>query len=299
MNEVKIGHALRDENGNLKNGKAGDQTGKEVLMQDWYLHSKGWVLLRPKSAAMAERMAQAMEMACKNPDIGYDQNNRHSLYDEVKNKGFNPSKTTKPVETVCSGLIRVCAAYAYGEDIVGHVLTGDLPTALVKTGKFTKYTSAKYCKSSDLLKRGDILCTPVSGHVVMVLSNGAEATGKLKVDGSWGKTTSKMTQKVLGLSSKYQTGSISNQPSNNKKYLEACDESSWKFKNAGYQNGSLTIKKIQKLVGATQDGFCSKQTVMAIQKFLNKKGFDCGTVDGYMGAKTVKAWQKYINSKIK
>ena len=42
--EVKIGHALRDENNKLKNGKAGDQTGKEVLISNWYLHSKGWVV---------------------------------------------------------------------------------------------------------------------------------------------------------------------------------------------------------------------------------------------------------------
>ena len=41
-----------------------------------------------------------------------------------------------------------------------------------------------------------------------------------------------------------------------------------------------------------------KQSVMAMQKFLNKKGFDCGTADGYMGPKTIKAWQKYINSKL-
>ena len=297
--EVKIGHALRDENNKLKNGKAGDQTGKEVLISNWYLHSKGWVVLRPKSPAMAERIAQAMEMACKNPHIGYDQNNRYSLYNEVKNKGFNPSKTTKSVETVCSDLVRICIAYAYGEDITGAMLTSYLPSVLVKTGKFTKYTSAKYCKSSDYLKRGDIVCTPVSGHVIIILSNGEKVTVKLAVDGSWGKTTTKMTQKVLGLSSKNQTGLIPNQPDDNQKYLEACSETSWKFKESNYQNGSLTIKKIQKLVGVTQDGFCGKQTVTAIQKFLNKKGFDCGTVDGYMGTKTVMAWQKYINSKIK
>lgn len=35
-----IGSARIDENGNLKNGKAGDQTGKEVCTQSYYMHKK-------------------------------------------------------------------------------------------------------------------------------------------------------------------------------------------------------------------------------------------------------------------
>lgn len=122
---------------------------------------------------------------------------------------------------------------------------------------------------------------------------------KLAVDGSWGTGTTRMTQKVLGMSKANQTGKITNQPDDNKEYLEACSESSWKFKNSSCKGGSATIKKIQKLVGVTQDGFCGKKTVTAIQNFLNKKGFNCGKADGYMDVKTVKAWQKYINSRIK
>lgn len=122
---------------------------------------------------------------------------------------------------------------------------------------------------------------------------------KLAIDGSWGTGTTRMTQKVLGMSKSNQTGKITNQPDDNKKYLEACLESSWKFKNSSCKGGSGTVKKIQKLVGVAQDGFCGKQTVIAMQKFLNKKGFSCGKADGYMGVKTVKAWQKYINSRIK
>lgn len=297
--KVLIVHALRDENGNLKNGRAGDQNGKEVLISNWYLHKKSWVLLRPNSPEIAKKIVEAAKKAAANPDIGYDQNNRYSLYEEVRYKGFDPSKTTRPVETVCSDLVRVCIANAYGRDIVGKVLTSSLPERLVKTGEFTKYTSSKYCKSSAYLKAGDILCTPVSGHVVIVISDGSKTTSKLTVDGSWGVSTTRMTQKVLGMSSKSQTGLIPKQPIDNKEYLTACLESSWKFKNYNYKGGSTTIKKIQKHVGIVQDGFCGKKTVAAIQGFLNDKGFDCGKVDGYMGAKTVKAWQRYINSRIK
>ena len=57
---VKIGHAANDENRGLKYGKAGDQTKREVSTRDWYLHKKGWVLLRPKSSEAAEKIAKAM-----------------------------------------------------------------------------------------------------------------------------------------------------------------------------------------------------------------------------------------------
>ena len=57
---VKIGHASIDERGKAKSGTAGDQTGKELCTRTWY--AKGWnVLLRPKSATVAEKMAKACE----------------------------------------------------------------------------------------------------------------------------------------------------------------------------------------------------------------------------------------------
>lgn len=298
--KVYIIHALRDENGNLKNGKAGDQNGKEVLQSSWYLHKKGWVLLRPKSPEIAEKIVEAAKKAAKNPDIGYDQNNRYSLYENIKNKGFDPSKTTKPVETVCSDLVRICIAYAYGKDIVGKVLTSSLPAKLVKTGGFTKYTSSKYCKSSAYLKAGDILCTPVSGHVVIVISDGAKVKAPitvsiLTIDGSFGQKTTAATQKVLGTSI---DGIVSRQPKSNKKYLPNADTNSWEFKTV-YKGGSSLIKAIQKLIDIKVDGYCGQKTVLKMQNFLNDKNYDCGKADGYMGAKTVKAWQKYINNRLK
>lgn len=119
------------------------------------------------------------------------------------------------------------------------------------------------------------------------------SVSKLAVDGLWGKTTTKRTQKVLGTT---QDGIVSNQLKSCKKYLLNCQTSSWEFDNG--KGGSPTVKAIQKLVGSTRDGYMGKNTVKALQKFLNKKGYSCGTVDGYMGAKTVKAWQRYVNSRL-
>ena len=172
---VKMGHASISERGTIT-GNAGDNNSREVFISTWYLHKKGWVVLRCKDAEKRELIAQAMEKACKNDDIGYDQYQRDTLFNNVKDKGFDPSKTTKKVETDCSALVRVCIAYAYGKDVAGNIRTVNLPSKLVATGLFTKYTSDKYCKSSDYLKRGDIVCTPVSGHVIVILSDGAKVT---------------------------------------------------------------------------------------------------------------------------
>lgn len=193
---VRIGHASISENGTIT-GNAGDNNSKEVCIRNWYQHSSGWVVLHCKDTSKREKIAEAMEKACKNDDIGYDQYQRDTLFNNVKDKGFDVSKTTKKVETDCSALVRVCIAYAYGKDIAGNIRTISEPDILVKTGEFEKLTSDKYCKSSDYLMRGDILCTPVSGHTVVVLDNGAkvgntstkksiEEVAKEVIDGKWG-----------------------------------------------------------------------------------------------------------------
>lgn len=175
---VKIGHASIDENGKARGGKAGDQNGKEVKISNYYVHSKGWVVLRCVDPAKRALIAEAMEKACSNSAIGYDQNQRNTLYNDIKGKGFDPSKTSKKVETDCSALVRICIAYAYGKDVAGNIRTVSEPATLVKTGLFEKLIDKKYCKSSDYLLRGDILCTPVSGHTVIVLNDGAKANNK-------------------------------------------------------------------------------------------------------------------------
>ena len=67
---VKIGSARIDENGHAKGGRAGDQTGKEVSTQSWYLHKKGWRVFRAKNPGIAEKIAQDMQWACNNKNIG-------------------------------------------------------------------------------------------------------------------------------------------------------------------------------------------------------------------------------------
>lgn len=170
---VKIGSARIDERGKISGGKAGDQTGNEVGTQNWYLHSKGWRVFRPIDPAAGPKMAACMKAACANKHIGYDQGQRNSLYTEAKKYGFDVSKVTKDVETDCSALTRVCAAYA-GITLSDYNTSTEAST-LLKSGKFVELTNTKYTKKSSYLKAGDILVTKTKGHTVIVLTDGANA----------------------------------------------------------------------------------------------------------------------------
>lgn len=175
MAKTKLASASIDERGKAKGGKAGDQTGKEVKIQNYYVNSKGWRVFRPKSPQVAERIAYDAEAAAHNNNIGYDQGQRQTLYNVAEKVGFDCAKVTTPCETDCSALVRVCLAYA-GINVPMNFRTYNEPKILLQTGQFEELTGDKYTKSGDYLKRGDILCTPVQGHTVVVITDGEDAT---------------------------------------------------------------------------------------------------------------------------
>lgn len=115
----------------------------------------------------------------------------------------------------------------------------------------------------------------------------------LDVDGSWGPATTRYTQKFLGTT---VDGVVSRQPRSNKKFLPNASTSTWEFKVIGYKGGSAMVRALQILIGADADGYFGKQSVIALQKFLQARGFYHGSIDGSMGPETVKAWQRFINS---
>ena len=176
---VKIGSARIDENGRASGGKAGDQTGKEVSTQSWYNHTKGWRVFRAIDPVSAEKIAVAMERACANQHIGYDQSQRNTLYKAAEPFGFDPGKVTTDVECDCSALVRVCCAYAGIMSLPSDFRTGNMPTNLGKTGAFVELKGDKYQCQSTYLGRGDILVTKTSGHTVVVLSNGSKYEGSV------------------------------------------------------------------------------------------------------------------------
>ena len=175
---VRIGSARIDENGRARGGRAGDQTGREVSAQNWYRSDKGWRVFRAKDPAVAEKIARCMQAACDNPHIGYDQNQRDSLYKAAKPLGFDAARVTADCETDCSALVRVCCAYA--GVALPDIRTTSEPRALLDSGAFAELTGAAYTDRPDGLRRGDILCTRTQGHTVVVLSDGPGAAEGLR-----------------------------------------------------------------------------------------------------------------------
>lgn len=114
------------------------------------------------------------------------------------------------------------------------------------------------------------------------------AKEQIAVDGSWGKATTILAQKVFGCSCK--DGVVSRQPAVNKKYCVACSTTSWEFTN-NYSGGSSLVKAIQRYLGLGQDGYMGKGTITALQRMLGV------TADGYMGHNTVKAFQRWLNNR--
>ena len=201
MAAVKLAAAHIDENGRATGGKAGDQTGREVCVRAYYVHSKGWRVLRPRSAAAADMIAQDAQAACDNPHIGYDQNQRESLYTAAEPYGFNCAKVKTNCETDCSALVRVCCAYA-GIDLPNFTTVNEAQV-LLDSGAFVELTGAKYINQSTYLRRGDILVTRTKGHTEIVLTDGNKAgvttatTTRVLQNGMSGSDVKALQQKLI------------------------------------------------------------------------------------------------------
>lgn len=168
---VLIGHASIDENKNIKNGIAGDQSGKEVCKRTWYLSDWNY-LLRCKDAYKAEKMAKTCEDACDNPYIGYDQNERNTLIKLARLNNYDLAKINIPCECDCSSLMAVCAESA-GIKVYSSTnapTTTSMKAVFGATGQFDILTDDKFLKTDKNLRRGDILVRQ-GHHTVMVLNS--------------------------------------------------------------------------------------------------------------------------------
>lgn len=175
---MKIGMASIDEKGKISGGQAGDQTGREVKICDWY--NKPWnVVIRPKDPNKAKAMAKCMVDACANDNIGYDQWNRVSLLNAVEFAGWDFSKIATKTETDCSALVATIIiatgtpkeAMMEGDNLA---YTGNLEAKCAATGEFEFLRESKYLNSGNYLKAGDILLNTKS-HAAMAIEDGSKA----------------------------------------------------------------------------------------------------------------------------
>ena len=173
---VIIGSARHDEAGKYTNGYKGDQLQKaipdisgEVSFQNFYIHKKGWYILRPKNKEVADLIALKMKIACNNSNIGYSQSDRLG----VIKCGID---TTTKTNCDCSSLVRECIKEASGID-VGNFTTANEATMLEKSGLFC--TRISYTTGANLYA-GDVLVTKTKGHTVVVVEGNNRSENKVK-----------------------------------------------------------------------------------------------------------------------
>ena len=175
--DVMLGSSSKDERGQYTGGQAGDQTGKEVWVLNWY--DQSWTsVLRPKDAALAEKIAQICEAGCANNNIGYSQSTRNTLLAQAKLVNYDLSKVA-PCNCDCSSYVStICVCAGMPESLFfpggNGCTTWTIADACLKTGKFIELSDMKYRNQKNYLKRGDILLNR-NQHVVVVLSDGRNA----------------------------------------------------------------------------------------------------------------------------
>ena len=153
---VKIGSARISEN-NTINGVKGDSTGKEVAIENFYMHELGWYCLRPKDSTKAKAIAENMIRACNNDNIGYSQKERSAIW-------YVGTGTTEPTNCDCSSLGSECIREAGIP--VENFTTANAVSKINATGAFEKKFEVT---NANQLKVGDCLVTKKKGHFAIVV----------------------------------------------------------------------------------------------------------------------------------
>lgn len=259
---VKISNSGSDENGNYHGGKAGDQTGREWQIRDWYDRPWNCVLRHPLAEVRACLATLAVK-AAENNRIGYDQYQRDSYGQALIEAGYDPSKIKEYVESDCSkGVIDNVKATGHilGDERLQNVnatYTGNMRSGLSKAG-FVILTDKKYLTSGVYLLAGDILLNDLH-HTCTVVTNGS----KSGAEGA--KTYQKATEvyDMLPLLKRTDKG-------------KAVEHLQWMLNHAAY-NGKKEL---------AEDGSFGWKTHAAVLAFQKASGL---TIDGEVGPNTWKA----------
>ena len=173
---------------NFGSPQNGDQSGKEVSTQGFYLPSCGyWLGFKPKNNLLGVNIARQMLDACGNNNIGYSQPYRITAREAYCRYG-SIKGIKEPCTCDCSSLVNLCCL-ASGISLP-NFNTASEPQVLRKSGLFDeiKVTKPEHCTT------GMILVTPTKGHTVIVVTGLENKTEKKSNDvivkeviaGKWG-----------------------------------------------------------------------------------------------------------------
>ena len=166
---IRIGHAVCDENGKVDGKLLGDQTGKEIRLDNWYVSGNRWdYLLVCTEEALAKAAADICAEICRNSNYGYSQIRRWSGYNSIDENGIGYGKG----DFDCSSLM-IASYKLAGLNIKPEGYTGDMRKRLLATGLFKEYSAKKYVATDEYARIGAMYLRE-GHHVCMALENGAK-----------------------------------------------------------------------------------------------------------------------------
>lgn len=167
---IKCAWASLDSKGGISGDAAGNQNGKELRIGNWYKFGQTSVY-RFIDRTKAVKFAELMKDACNNMNIGYDQNQRTSLFFSAQRKNFDMKSITEKCECDCSSLVATCL-HGVGIPVDRNMTTWSLEHYILdNTNEFEKLTSTAYLTTDKNLMVGDII-NAKSKHVIVSLENG-------------------------------------------------------------------------------------------------------------------------------
>lgn len=180
-----ISNCGHDENGHISGGAAGDQTKNEYCVRTWY--SRPWLcVLRWPNIGVAQVIAMVAKAAALNENIGYDQNERGTFYDQLKAAKWNPANIKTPCESDCSASTAACCiAAGYLCNISALQQIDSWSTTYYMREHFTSLgfqclTGSQYTDSPDYLLPGDVLLND-NCHVAINLDAGSQSGSNISV----------------------------------------------------------------------------------------------------------------------
>lgn len=270
-----------DERGKISGGKAGDNNGKEWRVRSWY--SYPWsVILHHPNPEVRKLIAELAKEAAENDNIGYDQYQRTTFWEQLEKVGYHPKDINNKCESDCSaGVAAIVKAVGFllndsklkGVSIDAY--TGNLKAVLKKAG-FEALTASKYRNSDNYLYAGDVLLKE-GRHTCINLTDGAN----IPKSSSIGKRPTVKEWQLAAVADGFKL-------SINGMWSGECENVAKKAvvkRRLTYKYHNLT-KLVQKYLGVEVDGKCGKNTANAIKQYQEKNGL---VADGECGINTFKS----------
>lgn len=267
-----VSNCGKNEFGSATGGLAGDQTGKEFWLINWYNFGQS-VVYRYPNKVVADLIGDIAEKSAKNDNIGYDQNTRLSFHTQLKNFNWHPEKIIAPCNADCSSataaIVIACGHQLMenedknlrkiGERFVEMMspmdTTWNIGEDLANCG-FIALRETKYLSSDAFLRKGDINLND-SSHVNVVVSDGfkiPEEDEEIKHEEYPPKSYGYVT---------LQLGDGLNRPRNDVKAMQCCLLMNGYSLEADGEYGTVTrqkVKEFQRERDLKIDGICGPAT---------------------------------------